>query len=54
MLIRGAAIFVMGLLFLLLVQGYEELWVWDILTFIGVATVVLLFCSRLDFPGRCC
>lgn len=47
-LLRGAAIFVMGLLFLLLVQGYEELWVWDILTFIGAATVVLLFCRLLS------
>jgi len=46
--IRGGAIFIMGLLFLLLVQGYEELWVWDILTFIGAATIVLLYCCRLS------
>jgi uncharacterized membrane protein len=39
---RGGLIFVIGLLFLLLVQGYEELWVWDILTFIGATTIILL------------
>ncbi|HUH64934.1 MAG TPA: heparan-alpha-glucosaminide N-acetyltransferase domain-containing protein [Syntrophales bacterium] len=41
---RGAAIFIIGLLFLLVVQGYEELWDWDILTFIGAATILLLPC----------
>jgi uncharacterized membrane protein len=44
---RGVAIFVIGLLFLLLVQGYEELWDWDILTFIGAATIILLYCRRM-------
>jgi len=39
---RGGLIFVIGLLFLLLVQGYGELWVWDILTFIGATTILLL------------
>ncbi len=39
---RGGLIFVIGLLFLLLVQGYGELWVWDILTFIGATTIILL------------
>ena len=43
---RGGAIFVVGLLFLLAVQGYEELWDWDILTFIGATTILLLFCRQ--------
>jgi uncharacterized membrane protein len=43
---RGVAIFIIGLLFLLLVQGYEELWDWDILTFIGAATIFLLLCRE--------
>jgi uncharacterized membrane protein len=42
--IRGTAIFIIGLLFLLIVQGYGELWVWDILTFIGAMTIILLPC----------
>ena len=45
-IIRGAAIFVIGLLFLLVVQGYGELWVWDILTFIGATTIILLPCRK--------
>lgn len=45
-LIRGVAIFGVGLLFLLVVQGYEELWDWDILTFIGAAIIVLLPCRK--------
>ncbi len=45
-IIRGAAIFVIGLLFLLVVQGYEELWDWDILTFIGATTIILLLCRK--------
>ena len=44
--IRGTAIFILGLLFLLIVQGYEEMWDWDILTFIGFMTIVLLYCRR--------
>ena len=43
-IIRGMVIFVVGLLFLLVIEGYEELWVWDILTFIGAATIILLLC----------
>jgi uncharacterized membrane protein len=39
---RGGLIFVIGLLFLFVVQGYGELWVWDILTFIGATTIILL------------
>ena len=46
-IIRGAVIFVIGLLFLLIVQGSEELWDWDILTFIGAMTIVLLYCRPL-------
>lgn len=44
---RGLVIFAIGLLFLLLLQGYEELWDWDILTFIGAVTIILLFCRRV-------
>ncbi|MEW6262174.1 MAG: heparan-alpha-glucosaminide N-acetyltransferase domain-containing protein [Thermodesulfobacteriota bacterium] len=44
--IRGTAIFIIGLLFLLVVQGYDELWDWDILTFIGATTILLLPCRR--------
>ena len=43
-IIRGAVIFAIGLLFLLIVQGSEELWDWDILTFIGAMTIALLYC----------
>lgn len=46
-MVRGTAIFILGLLFLLVVQGYEFLWVWDILTFIGAMTIVLFFCRRI-------
>jgi len=46
-LIRGTAIFILGLLFLLVIQGYEEMWDWDILTFIGFMTIVLLYCRRV-------
>jgi len=44
--IRGTAIFILGLLFLLVIQGYDEMWDWDILTFIGFMTIVLLYCRR--------
>ena len=56
-IIRGMAIFVIGLLFLLIVQGYEELWVWDILTFIGATTIILLLCRKAPSWGLllvCC
>ena len=49
-IIRGAAIFITGLLFLFVVEGYEELWVWDILTFIGAMTIILLICRSV--PSR--
>lgn len=45
-LMRGAVIFILGLLFLLVIQGYEEMWDWDILTFIGFMTIALLYCRR--------
>jgi uncharacterized membrane protein len=45
-IIRGVAIFVIGLLFLLVIQGYEQLWDWDILTFIGATTIILLPCRK--------
>lgn len=45
-IMRGAAIFVIGLLFLLIVQGYDEMWDWDILTFIGAMTIILLPCRK--------
>jgi len=50
-IIRGMAIFVIGLLFLLVIQGYEELWVWDILTFIGATTIILLLCRKAPSWG---
>lgn len=46
-LIRGVAIFFIGLLFLLIIQGYSQLWAWDILTFIGAAIIILLYCRQL-------
>jgi uncharacterized membrane protein len=49
--IRGLAIFVIGLLFLLIIQGYEELWDWDILTFIGAMTIILLLCRKAPSRG---
>ena len=45
-IIRGTAIFLIGLLFLLVVQGYGELWDWDILTFIGATTLISLPCRK--------
>lgn len=45
-LLRGLIIFLVGLLFLLVIQGYEEMWDWDILTFIGATTVLLIPCRR--------
>lgn len=44
---RGVVLFGYGLLFLFLVQGPENLWVWDILTFIGAAIIVLGLCRPL-------
>ena len=49
--IRGIAIFVVGLLFLLFIQGYAELWVWDILTFIGATIIILLICRKAPSWG---
>jgi uncharacterized membrane protein len=49
-LIRGTAIFILGLMFLLFIQGYSEMWDWDILTFIGFMTIVLLYSRHV--PSR--
>ncbi len=46
-IVRGAAIFIIGLLFLYILHGYEELWDWDILTFIGATTILLLPVRRM-------
>ncbi|MGD0230061.1 MAG: heparan-alpha-glucosaminide N-acetyltransferase domain-containing protein [Syntrophorhabdales bacterium] len=46
-IVRGMAIFVGELLFLLVIQGYRELWDWDILTFIGAMTIILLFYHKV-------
>ena len=46
-LLRGTYIFMVGLLMLACAWGFEELWVWDILTLMGVATIVLFFCRFL-------
>jgi uncharacterized membrane protein len=46
-LVRGAYIFGVGLLMLLLAWGPTKIWLWDILTLMGVATVVLFFCRFL-------
>lgn len=46
-IVRGAAIFIIGLLFLYTLHGYEELWDWDILTFIGATTILLLPVRRM-------
>lgn len=42
-LVRGGFLFVVGLAMLLLVFGPDYLWIWDILTLMGVATLVLFF-----------
>jgi len=44
--IRGVVIFIIGLLFLLIVQGYEEIWDWDVLTLIGATTIILIPCRN--------
>ncbi len=43
-LIRGTYIFLAGILMLALAWGPKEIWQWDILTLMGVATVVLFVC----------
>lgn len=44
---RGASLFVMGLLMLLLAWGPEGMWEWDILTLIALATLLSLAWRRL-------
>ena len=46
-LVRGSFIVVVGLVMLAVVWGPHEIWEWDILTLIGVATMVLFFCRSL-------
>lgn len=46
-LLRGGYIFLVGLLMLVLAWGPDKLWWWDILTLMGLATVVLFFCRFL-------
>lgn len=46
-LIRGTFIFGAGLVMLALAWGPAHIWQWDILTLMGVATVVLFFCRFL-------
>ena len=46
-LIRGAYIFLVGLLMLALAWGPYQIWQWDILTLMGVCTVLLFFCRKL-------
>lgn len=46
-LVRGGVLFIYGLLFLFLIQGADNLWIWDILTFIAAATIVLGWCRSL-------
>lgn len=46
-LLRGIYLFLVGLLMLVLAWGPKEIWIWDILTLMGFATVVLYFCRFL-------
>lgn len=43
-LLRGGYLFIVGLVMLFLAFGPSEVWRWDILTLMGLATVVLFFC----------
>ncbi|MBF0551716.1 MAG: DUF1624 domain-containing protein, partial [Deltaproteobacteria bacterium] len=46
-LIRGGFIFLVGIIMLALSWGPGKIWQWDILTLMGVATVLLFFCRFL-------
>ncbi len=46
-LVRGTYIFGVGLLMLVLAWGPSQIWWWDILTLMGVGTIVLFFCRFL-------
>ncbi len=46
-LIRGAYIFLVGLLMLALAWGPYQIWQWDILTLMGVCTILVFFCRKL-------
>jgi len=45
--VRGSYLFVVGLVMLALTWGPSQLWQWDILTLMGLATIVLHACRRL-------
>lgn len=47
-LVRGIYIFGVGLLMLILAWGPGQIWWWDILTLMGVGTIVLFFCRFLQ------
>lgn len=46
-LLRGAYLFIVGLVMLLVAFGPDDMWCWDILTLMGFATIVLFFCRFL-------
>ncbi len=46
-LIRGTYIFLVGLLMLALAWGPYQIWQWDILTLMGVCTVLVFLCRKL-------
>lgn len=47
-LIRGVFIFITGLVMLILARGPSHVWQWDILTLIGLATLVLFYCRKFS------
>jgi uncharacterized membrane protein len=47
-LIRGAFIFLAGIIMLALAWGPNEIWQWDILTLMGVMTVILFVCRFMS------
>ena len=47
-LIRGAFIFLVGLIMLVLAWGPGHMWEWDILTLMGAVTVLLFLCRFLS------
>ena len=46
-LVRGIYIFGVGIVMLALAWGPDQIWGWDILTLMGVGTIVLFFCRFL-------
>lgn len=47
-LIRGAFIFLVGIIMLSLAWGPRNMWQWDILTLMGVMTLILFFCRFMS------